>query len=66
MQTVFHAIEAMRRQLASELGPQGVVTLRTGGVPESIPEDFPGREAIASSIAAASLLGRAATLDDVG
>jgi len=56
----------MRRQLASELGPQGVVTLRTGGVPESIPEDFPGREAIASSIAAASLLGRAATLDDVG
>lgn len=68
LQTIFHAIEAMRRQLASELGPHGVrvVTLRTGGVPESIPQEFPGREQIADSIAAASLLGRAATLEDVG
>lgn len=68
LQTVFHAIEAMRRQLASELGPRGVrvVTLRTGGVPESIPPEFPGRQEIADSIAAASILGRAATLDDVG
>lgn len=68
LQTLFHAVEAMRRQLASELGPHGVrvVTLRTGGVPESIPQDLPGRQAIADSIAAASLLGRAATLEDVG
>jgi len=68
LQTIFHAIEAMRRQLASELGPHGVrvVTIRTGGVPESIPQGFPGRAAIADSIAAASLLGRAATLADVG
>jgi len=68
LQTIFHAIEAMRRQLASELGPHGarVVTLRTGGVPESIPRGFPRRETIADSIAAASLLGRAATLEDVG
>jgi 3-oxoacyl-[acyl-carrier protein] reductase len=68
LQTIFHAIEAMRRQLASELGPHGVrvVTLRTGGIPESIPQGFPGREAIAGSIAAASLLGHPATLADVG
>ena len=69
LQIAFHAIEAMRRQLASELGGYGVrvVTLRTGGVPESIPESFgERRQAIADSIAAATLLGRAATLEDVG
>jgi 3-oxoacyl-[acyl-carrier protein] reductase len=68
LQTAFHAVEAMRRQLASELGRHGirVVTLRTGGVPESIPAAFAGRDAIADSIAEATLLGRAATLEDVG
>jgi 3-oxoacyl-[acyl-carrier protein] reductase len=68
LQTAFHAIEAMRRQLSSELGPQGirVVTLRSGGVPESLPEDFEGRERIAESLEQATLLGRAATLEDVG
>ncbi len=68
LQTLFHAVEAMRRQLASELGEYGirVVTLRTGGVPESIPEGVPRRDEIAASIAGASLLGRAATLTDVG
>jgi 3-oxoacyl-[acyl-carrier protein] reductase len=68
LQTVFHAIEAMRRQFASELGTHGVrvVTIRTGGIPESIPQEFPGREAITDSIAAASLLGHPATLADVG
>jgi 3-oxoacyl-[acyl-carrier protein] reductase len=68
LQTAFHAIEAMRRQLSSELGPHGirVVTLRTGGVPESIPEDFEGRAAIAESTEGATMLGRAATLEDVG
>ena len=66
--TAFHAIEAMRRQLSSELGPHGirVVTLRSGGVPESLPEDFEGRDRIAESLEQATLLGRAATLEDVG
>ncbi len=38
-QVAFEAIESMRRQLAAELGAHGVrvVTLRTGGVPESLP-----------------------------
>jgi 3-oxoacyl-[acyl-carrier protein] reductase len=68
LQTAFHALEAMRRQLSSELGQHGVrvVTLRTGGIPESIPEDFEGRDRIAQAIADATLLGRAATLEDVG
>jgi NAD(P)-dependent dehydrogenase (short-subunit alcohol dehydrogenase family) len=68
LQVAFHAVEAMRRQLASELGPHGVrvVTLRTGGVPESIPEGFDGREAIAEGIEQMTMLGRAATLEDVG
>ena len=68
LQTAFHAIESMRRQLASELGPRGVrvVTLRTGGVPESIPEGFKGRDEISDGIEKATMLGRAATLEDVG
>src|SRR2546421_7174267 len=68
LQVAFHAIEAMRRQLASELGPHGVrvVTLRTGGVPDSLPEGFEGREAIAEGIERLTMLGRAATLEDVG
>jgi 3-oxoacyl-[acyl-carrier protein] reductase len=68
LQTAFHAIESMRRQLASELGPHGVrvVTLRTGGVPDSIPEGVEGRETIASGIEKLTMLGRAATLEDVG
>jgi 3-oxoacyl-[acyl-carrier protein] reductase len=61
LQICFHAIEAMRRQLASELGQYGIrtVTLRTGGVPEAIPSGFAGREVIAKSIEDATLLGRA-------
>jgi 3-oxoacyl-[acyl-carrier protein] reductase len=68
LQTAFHAIEAMRRQLSAELGPHGVrvVTLRTGGVPESISADFDRREAIAEMIAGDTMLGRAATLADIG
>src|SRR3954451_16895009 len=69
LQTGLQAIEAMRRQLASELGRSGVrtVTLRTAGVPESIPDSFgDSKQAIAESTADASLLGRAATLADVG
>src|SRR3712207_9142844 len=39
-QVAFEALESMRRQLASKLGRHGVrvVTLRTDGVPESIPK----------------------------
>jgi 3-oxoacyl-[acyl-carrier protein] reductase len=67
-QVAFEAIEAMRRQLASELGRHGVrvVTLRTGGVPESIPQGVDGREAIVEGIEKETMLGRAATLEDVG
>jgi NAD(P)-dependent dehydrogenase (short-subunit alcohol dehydrogenase family) len=68
LQTGFSAIEAMRRQFASELGRQGVrvVTLRTGGIHESIPDSYPGKEQIARQIDEATMLGRAATLEDVG
>jgi NAD(P)-dependent dehydrogenase (short-subunit alcohol dehydrogenase family) len=67
-QVAFDAIEAMRRQLAAELGPHGVrvVTLASGGVPESLPEGFEGRQAIVEMIDGQTLLGRAATLEDVG
>jgi 3-oxoacyl-[acyl-carrier protein] reductase len=68
LQTAFHAMEAMRRQLSMELGAHGirVVTLRTGGIAESIPLAFEGRDAIVSGIEGATMLGRAATLEDVG
>src|SRR6185436_15042043 len=61
LQTGFSAIEAMRRQFASELGRQGirVVTLRTGGIPESIPDSYPGKDQIERSIDDATMLGRA-------
>jgi 3-oxoacyl-[acyl-carrier protein] reductase len=68
LQTGFHAIEAMRRQFASEVGRHGirVVTLRTGGIHESIPDSYPGKAEIARSIDEATMLGRGATLADVG
>lgn len=64
----FQAIEAMRRQLASELGPHGirVLTLQTGGIPETIPEGTPGRAEIVRGIGEQAMLQRAATLADVG
>jgi NAD(P)-dependent dehydrogenase (short-subunit alcohol dehydrogenase family) len=67
-QVAFDAIETIRRQLAVELGPHGirVVTLASGGVPESLPEGFDGREEIVDMIERQTLLGRAATLEDVG
>jgi 3-oxoacyl-[acyl-carrier protein] reductase len=67
-QVALNAIESLRRQLASELGPHGirVVTLQTGGVPETIPESFDGREAITEGIVGSTMLKRAATLEDVG
>jgi 3-oxoacyl-[acyl-carrier protein] reductase len=67
-QVAFDAIETIRRQLAVELGPHGirVVTLASGGVPESLPEGTEGREEIAGMIERQTLLGRAATLEDIG
>jgi 3-oxoacyl-[acyl-carrier protein] reductase len=67
-QVAFDAIETIRRQLAVELGPHGVrvVTLESGGVPESIPEEVDGRQSIVELIEGQTLLGRAATLEDVG
>jgi 3-oxoacyl-[acyl-carrier protein] reductase len=62
------AIEGLRRQWACELGPNGirVVTLKTGGVPESLPDTESGRDEIIASIQEATLQKRAATLADVG
>jgi 3-oxoacyl-[acyl-carrier protein] reductase len=67
-QVAFDAIESMRRQLSVELGPHGIrfVTLASGGVPETLPEPFEGRDQIFEMIEKQSLLGRAATLEDVG
>jgi 3-oxoacyl-[acyl-carrier protein] reductase len=67
-QVAFDAIETIRRQLAVELGPHGirVVTLESGGVPETVPADSEGREALVELIEGQTLLGRAATLEDVG
>jgi 3-oxoacyl-[acyl-carrier protein] reductase len=62
------AIEGLRRQWAVELGRQGirVVTLKTGGIAESLPDTEPGRDEIIAGIEEATLLKRAATLTDVG
>jgi NAD(P)-dependent dehydrogenase (short-subunit alcohol dehydrogenase family) len=68
LQVAFGALESLRRSLACELGPHGirVVTLQTGGIPETIAEGFEGRRAITDDIAGRTMLGRAATLEDVG
>ena len=67
-QVALNTIESLRCQLASELGPHGIraVTLQTGGVPETIPESYDGREAITEMIVKSTMLKWAATLDDVG
>jgi NAD(P)-dependent dehydrogenase (short-subunit alcohol dehydrogenase family) len=67
-QVAFDAIETIRRQLSAELGPHGVrfVTLASGGIPETFPDDFEEVEKITAMIEADTLLGRAATLEDVG
>jgi 3-oxoacyl-[acyl-carrier protein] reductase len=68
LQVAFGALESLRRALACELGPYGirVVTLQTGGVPECLPADLPEGQAIAAEIRRRTMLGRAATLADVG
>jgi 3-oxoacyl-[acyl-carrier protein] reductase len=67
-QVAFDAIETIRRQLSVELGRHGIrmVTLASGGVPESLPEGFEGRQEIVEMIEGQTLLGRAATLEDLG
>jgi 3-oxoacyl-[acyl-carrier protein] reductase len=64
----FDAVESHRRQWTVEVSQYGirVVTLKTGGIPESIPADFPGRAEIVAGLDQASPLGRTATLADVG
>ncbi len=61
-------IEGLRRQWACELSPHGirVITIKTGGIPESIDPSFTEREMITESIVQGTLLKRAATLADVG
>lgn len=68
LQVAFEAMESMRRQLSTELGAQGVrvVTLRSGGVAESFPADFEGREELVAMLDGMTLRGRAATLAEVG
>jgi NAD(P)-dependent dehydrogenase (short-subunit alcohol dehydrogenase family) len=67
-QVAFDAIETMRRQLSVELGPHGIrfVTLASGGVPETFPDDFEGAGKISEMIEAQTLTGRAATLEEIG
>lgn len=67
-QVALEALEAFRRQLACEVGPRGVrvVTLQTGGVAETIPEEFEGRDELVASLIEPTLLKRTATLEDVG
>jgi 3-oxoacyl-[acyl-carrier protein] reductase len=68
LQVAFGALDALQRSLACELGPHGVrvLTLQTGGVPDSIPPGMPGAQEIVDSITGQTMLGRAATLEDVG
>ena len=65
-QVAMGAINVLRRQLAVELGPHGirVVTLQSGGVPETTREDW--RDAITQSFVETSMLKRVETLEDVG
>jgi 3-oxoacyl-[acyl-carrier protein] reductase len=62
------AVEGLRRQWAVELGRHNirVVTLRTGGIIDSMPDDTPGRDEIAAGLRDAALLPHTAALADVG
>ena len=69
LQVAFQAMEALRRNLACELGPHSirVVTLQTAGVPETIPRDAAeGMQPIIDKMVEGTMLKRAATLEDVG
>lgn len=62
------ALEGLRRQWAVELGKLGIrfITIKSGGVPDSISSDPGLREQLRANIEADSPMGRAAELDDVG
>jgi len=68
LQVAYEALEAMRRQFASELGRHGVrvVTIRTSGVIDSIPAGYDGRDELVASLEGMTILGRGALLEDVG
>jgi enoyl-[acyl-carrier-protein] reductase (NADH) len=68
MGITFDAVEGMRRQLAAELGPHGirVVTLGSGGLPETIPPEYEGAERLRRWLVDRTVTGRAATVADVG
>jgi len=67
-QIALEAVEALRRQLASELGGRGIrtVSIRTGGIIDSIPAGFEGGEALAAGLESMTLTGRGARLEDLG
>jgi 3-oxoacyl-[acyl-carrier protein] reductase len=67
-QVAFDTIESFRRQLSVELGEHAIrfVTLSSGGIPETIPEEIEGRDAIIEQIEGHMLLRPAATLEEVG
>ena len=62
------AVDTLRRQLAAELGEYGirVLTIETGGLLETLPKDFPGRDDIADMLLEQTMLGHTATLEDIG
>lgn len=64
LQVAFQAQEALRRNLAAELGAHGIraLSIQTSGIVDTLPE---GMERIAEGIAATTLLGRGATRADV-
>jgi 3-oxoacyl-[acyl-carrier protein] reductase len=69
LQVALGAQEALRRGLAAELGPHGVrvLTIQTGGIPESMPAEMgPMRDELERATVERTMLGRAATLADVG
>lgn len=68
LQVALNAVDFLRRQLAAELGQHGVrvLGLHTGGIAESLPADFDGRQAIVDMLVGKTMLKRAATLADVG
>lgn len=62
------ALEGLRRQFAMEYGQYGirVVTLKSGGILESLDPNFDMRDEVTKATLDATLLKRAATLEDVG
>ena len=67
-QIALGTVDFLRQQLAAELGRHGirVLTILSGGVPETLPEGFEGRDALVDSLTAPTMLGRTATVDDIG